>query len=143
MLPWILERSSIVGSVVIAMQSQLSGERRLIIVQASPHQREVSLECGRAWRLLLNLPYEFTQAASVHQSLENIIHARLGLVYQQKVGRKLTLLKIRSESIEALDARKANAVIPNRCYLRHLVDHCVDQRIDAVSIEVAGEQQIV
>src|SRR5258707_2609317 len=93
MLPWILERSSIVGSMVIAMQSQISRERRLIILQASPHQHEVLLECGRAWRLVLNLPYEFAQAASIHQSLENIIHARLGLVCQQQVGLELTLLK--------------------------------------------------
>src|SRR2546427_11589896 len=143
MLPWILERASIVESMVIAMQSQFSRQRRLIILQASPHQHEVSLECGRAWRLVLKLPYEFTQAASIHQSLENIIHARLGLVYQQEVGLNLTLLKIRSESIEALGARKANTVIPNRCDLRHLAHHSVDQCIDVVSIEVAGEQQIV
>ena len=100
--------------MVIAMQSQFSGERRLISLQASPHQREVSPECGRVSRLALNLPYEFTKAVSVHQSHENIIHARLGLVCQQQVGLKLTLLKIRSESIEALGARKANAMIPNR-----------------------------
>src|SRR5712671_147990 len=143
MLPWILERSSIVGSMVIAVQSQLSRERRLVILQASPHQHEVLLECGRACWLVLNLPYEFAQAASIHQSLENIIHARLGLVCQQEVGLELTLLKIRSETIEALGARKADTVIPNRGELRHLADHCVDQCIDAVSIEVAGEQQIV
>jgi hypothetical protein len=46
--------------MVIAMQSQVSRERRLIILQASPHQHEISLECGRAWWLVLNLPYEFT-----------------------------------------------------------------------------------
>jgi hypothetical protein len=60
--------------MVISMQSQISRERRLIILQASPHQHEVLLECGRACWLVLNLPYEFAQAASIHQSLENIIH---------------------------------------------------------------------
>jgi len=49
----------IVGSMVIAMQSQVSRERRLIILQL-PSAMKISLECGRAWWLVLNLPYEFT-----------------------------------------------------------------------------------
>src|ERR1700676_3361474 len=143
MLPWILERSSIAGFTVFAMESQVSGER-FFILEASPHPPEASLEHGRVSRLALTLSYEFATAASARQSHENIIHARVGLVCQQQVGRKLTLFKIRGESIAALDARKVNAVVPNGCYMcPHVADHGMDQGIDAVSIEVADEQQIV
>jgi hypothetical protein len=96
------------------MPLQVSGERP-VILEASPHPPEASLEYGRGSRLVLNLPYEFSKATAVNQSHENIIHARSRLIRQKQVGLELTLFEIRSEPIEALGARKANAVIPNGC----------------------------
>src|SRR6185437_2661309 len=137
-----LERSSIAGLTFIATWSQLSRARHLRL-QGSPHLQEVALELCRIWRPALNLFYEIAQAAAGYQSLENVAYARLGLVSQKKVGRELALFKICRELIAAPDARKANAVIPNGGYLvRNILDHCLDQSINASSIEVAHEQQI-
>ena len=105
---------------------------------------EAAFEYRRVSRLALNLLYEIAQAAPARQSHKNVVYARLGLVCQKEVGRELALFKICSKSIAAPDARKANAVIPNGGYLmRNILDHCVHQSIDAASIEVAHEQQIM
>src|SRR5258707_7536360 len=103
MLPWMFERSSMVRFLVIAMPSQVSGERP-VILEASPHPPEASLEYGRGSRLALNLPYELSKATAVNQSHENIIHARSGLIRPKQGCLELTLLPIRPQPIQALGA---------------------------------------